>query len=110
MFPCRIEITPPYYAVVFANLRAPVEGDAYHAMADRMVALAGDQPGFLGVDSVRDAGGNGITVSYWRDEAAIQAWKEHAEHKVAQERGNAAWYTAYELRVCRVERAYGGPR
>jgi heme-degrading monooxygenase HmoA len=33
-------------------------------MADHMVALASEQPGFLGVESVRDGNGLGITVSY----------------------------------------------
>lgn len=94
---------PPYYAVIFSSQRTPGE-QGYGAMAERMVALAREQPGFLGIESARDAGGLGITVSYWRDEESIAAWKAHAEHLVAQARGKRIWYEAYELRVARVER------
>lgn len=79
-------------------------------MAERMVRLAADQQGFLGVESSRNAEGFGITVSYWADEAAIRAWKHHAEHVIARERGRRDWYRHYELRVARVERAYGKTR
>ena len=99
---------PPYYAVIFSSQRS--DGDqGYDAMAKRMVELAVDQPGFLAVESSRAADGFGITVSYWTDEAAISAWKRHAEHRVAQEQGRRDWYTHYRVRVARVERAYGTP-
>ena len=68
--------------------------------------LAPEQPGFLGIESVRDPSGLGITVSYWRDEQSIAAWKRHAVHTSAQEQGRAQWYVDYALRVARVERAY----
>ncbi|QBK04949.1 antibiotic biosynthesis monooxygenase [Hylemonella gracilis] len=99
---------PPYYAVIFSSRRTPGEGD-YGAMAERMVELAAQQAGFLGVESVRGADGFGITVSYWRSEEDIVAWRRHAEHQVAQAQGRAQWYEHYELRVARVERAWGGP-
>jgi heme-degrading monooxygenase HmoA len=95
---------PPYYAVIFTALRT--EGDhGYAAMAARMEKLASQQPGFLGVESARD--GLGITVSYWKDEESVRAWKAVAEHAAAQELGRQRWYNAYETRVARVERAYG---
>ena len=79
---------PPYYAVVFSSRRTP--GDqGYEAMAERMVELAAQQPGFLGAESARDAEGFGITVSYWATEEAIASWRRHAEHRAAQEQGRA---------------------
>jgi heme-degrading monooxygenase HmoA len=55
--------SPPYYSVIFSSLRTA--GDrGYGAVADRMVELAAQQPGFLGVESARDSLGFGITVSY----------------------------------------------
>ncbi len=72
-----------------------------------MVELAHEQPGFLGVESARGADGFGITVSYWTTEDAIANWKANAEHGVAQEMGRARWYADYQLRVAKVERAYG---
>jgi len=96
---------PPYYAVIFTSRRTA--GDqGYGAMAERMMELARTQPGYLGVESVRDAAGLGITVSYWRDEPSIAHWKKNAEHRVAQETGHRLWYQAFELRVARVERDY----
>lgn len=105
--------TPPYYAVIFVSTRPPgTEGggdDDYASTAARMVELARGMPGFLGVDSVRDAAGLGITVSYWRDAQAIANWKENAEHLEAQRRGRAGWYEDFTLHIARVERTRQGP-
>lgn len=99
---------PPYHAVIFTSRRTP--GDrGYGDMAARMVELAAKQPGFLGVESARGADGLGITVSYWRDEASIAAWKRDAEHQQAQRGGKQTWYADYQVRVAKVERAYGKP-
>ena len=43
---------PPYWAVIFTNLRTEVD-DGYGAMADAMMALAAEQPGYLGVEHIR---------------------------------------------------------
>ncbi|WP_189057445.1 antibiotic biosynthesis monooxygenase family protein [Longimycelium tulufanense] len=99
---------PPYYAVIFSSRRTEV-GDGYGVTATQMVELAARQPGFLGVESARDVN-LGITVSYWRDEESIRNWRRNVEHIAAQERGRADWYEAYEVRVAKVERAYGFQR
>ena len=78
-------------------------------MADKMVALAEQQPGFIGVESTRDDTGLGITVSYWQDEDALLAWKAVAAHMLAQKVGKDRWYEHYALRVAKVERQYEGP-
>ena len=70
---------PPYYAVVFSSQRR--DGDnGYGAASDRMVELAQQQPGFLGLESTRGEDGFGITVAYWDSEASIKAWRLHLEH------------------------------
>jgi heme-degrading monooxygenase HmoA len=99
---------PPYYAVIFTSLRTSADA-GYSAMSDRMGELGATQPGFLGLESVRGADGLGITVTYWRSEADIAAWKANAEHRVAQREGHRQWYEHFEVRVARVERAYDGP-
>ena len=99
---------PPYYAVIFSSTRTAGDG-GYETTAERMVELAKGMPGFLGVDSVRGADGFGITVSYWRDEASIGAWRQHGEHILAQERGKREWYLHYDIRIAKVEREYSGP-
>ena len=103
-------LKPPYYAVIFSNQRTDVDDEGYNATADRMVELAQSMPGFLGVESTRDATGLGITVSYWSDEDSIANWKANAEHIDARRGGNEKWYEHYELRVAKIERAYKGPR
>ncbi len=101
-------LTLPYYAVIFSSLRS--EGDhGYASMADKMEEMAAQQPGYLGLESARDAEGFGVTVSYWRDTESVRAWKQVAEHLGAQALGKSQWYQHYELRVAKVERAYDGP-
>jgi heme-degrading monooxygenase HmoA len=97
---------PPYYACIFTSTRT--EGDqGYSAMAQRMIDLASAQPGFLGVESARGSDGLGITVSYWENEEAIREWRAHFEHQAAQAAGRKIWYEEFEVRIARVERAYG---
>lgn len=94
---------PPYYAVIFTSIRT--EGDnGYAETAKRMLELARQQQGFLGFETVRQE--LGISVSYWESLEAIRAWKEHMEHRQAQERAKD-WYRTFRVRVCRVEKEYG---
>src|SRR6266850_5090470 len=101
---------PPYYAVVFTSQRTDSDDTGYGEMAEKMMALAAQQPGFLGVETVRDADGVGITVSYWESLDAIKNWKRNEEHLVAQAKGKSDWYQQYRLRICKVEREYGFAR
>ena len=100
---------PPYYAVIFTAQRKAPDA-AYDAMAQAMFDLAGKQPGCLGAEHARDAAGLGITVAYFIDEAAIRAWRQNVEHLAAQRLGIDRWYSRYQIRVAKVERAYGGPQ
>lgn len=95
---------PPYYAVIFTSQRK--EGDnGYAKAADRMVRLAEKQPGFLGLESVRED--VGITVSYWSDIESIKNWKANTEHLEAQKAGHTTWYSTFKVRISRVEHDYG---
>jgi heme-degrading monooxygenase HmoA len=94
----------PYFAVIFTSLRTEGE-NRYGAMSDKMVALASEQPGFLGIESARD--GLGITVSYWSDLESIKKWKANQEHLQAQRSGHSEWYSTFKVRICKVERDYG---
>ncbi|MFN0052220.1 MAG: antibiotic biosynthesis monooxygenase family protein [Planctomycetales bacterium] len=97
-------LTDGYYAVIFTSRRTDEDAAGYSAMAERMLELAAQQPGYLGVESARDESGLGITVSYWQTTQAIRAWREQVEHRLAQGLGRSQWYANYRLRVCRVER------
>ncbi len=97
---------PPYYAVIFTAQRTKDDEAGYQRMAVHMDELAAQQPGFLGSHSTRSADGFGITVSYWRDRAAIAAWKRQGEHLHAQQLGKDKWYARFSLQIAKVERAY----
>jgi len=96
--------SPPYTAVIFTSVRTPGD-NGYAATAAAMNDLARQQPGFLGVESARD--GIEITVSYWVDDQAAQAWKYVAQHVLVQRKGRQVWYEDYRVRVATVERDYG---
>lgn len=93
----------PYYAVIFTSLMSN-NAQGYADMAQEMEDLAKKQEGFLGIESVREE--MGITVSYWKNEEAIKAWKQQTDHIMAQKMGKEKWYEAYRVRVAKVERDY----
>jgi heme-degrading monooxygenase HmoA len=94
---------PPYYAVIFTSNRT--EGDSgYSKMAEKMVELASQQPGFLGIESAREE--VGITVSYWSDLDSIQKWKNNIEHLEVQTMAKEKWYSSFKARIAKVERDY----
>ena len=94
---------PPYFAIIFTSTRT--DGDnGYGAMADRMVELAEQQPGFLGIESAKED--IGITVSYRKDLESIKNWKNNSEHLNAQKKGKSDWYKSFKVRIAKVERDY----
>ena len=99
--------SPPYYAVIFTSVRT--EGDhGYSEMSDKMVELAQQQNGYLGMESARNE--IGITVSYWRDLESIRKWRENIDHTFAREKGRKEWYQSFKTRIARVKRDYGFER
>ncbi|MCB0530548.1 MAG: antibiotic biosynthesis monooxygenase [Lewinellaceae bacterium] len=96
---------PPYYAVVFTSVRTDADAAGYAKMAQRMLELAAEQPGFLGAESARNE--IGITISYWQNLDAIRQWKANSEHLLAQALGRSTWYRDFKARICLVERDYG---
>ncbi|MGD1219386.1 MULTISPECIES: antibiotic biosynthesis monooxygenase family protein [Streptomyces] len=100
---------PPYYAVVFTSVRTE-DNDGYDETGERLSELVKEIPGFLGEDAARTPGGLGVTVAYFRDEAAIDAWRNHMEHRAAKKRGRDHWYTRYTLHIAKVEHSHGFER
>jgi len=93
----------PYYAVIFTSTQTETT-EGYAEMAAEMETLAKQQKGFIGIDSARNA--VGITVSYWESLDAIQQWKQHTDHLIAQQKGVKNWYSYYNVKICKVEREY----
>ncbi|MGG8406651.1 antibiotic biosynthesis monooxygenase family protein [Streptomyces sp. 12297] len=97
---------PPYLMTVFTSVRT-VQADAYDETSARMKALVEEIPGYLGHENAHTPGGLSITVAYFRDEAALTAWRTDGEHRAAQKQGRDEWYDSYTLHVGTVERSHG---
>ena len=93
------------YSVIFIS-KLSGESEGYSEMAEQMVSLVAEQPGFVGVDSVRGEYGDGITVSYWESLEAIEAWRQQPQHLQAQRLGREQWYESFSVHVARLERSH----
>ena len=93
-------------AVIFIAQRTAVDDDGYASAASAMDALAKQQAGFLGMDSVRGPDGLGITVSYWASDSHAKAWRDHSDHAAIRKSGRDRWYSSYSLHVAEVTRSY----
>ena len=97
------------HLVVFrAKLRPTDSTEEYDATAKRMRILAFSEFGCLDFQVVTQ-GAYEIALSYWSSETDLVAWKRHAEHLLAQRRGQEAWYEEYSVDVARVLRSYRFP-
>ena len=94
----------PYYAVIFSTIQSE-NTEGYIEVVQRMEILAKQQKGFLGIESAHSE--IGITVSYWQTLADISAWKNNIEHSTVRALGREKWCKKHQLRICKVERAYG---
>jgi heme-degrading monooxygenase HmoA len=97
---------PPYYAVIAPAVVDPTADlGEYAEMAARLVELARQCDGFLGLETCFQ-GNFALAVSYWRSLEAIDAWRRHARHLHAKELAKTRWFESYVTRIARVERAY----
>lgn len=96
---------PPYYAVIFSSKRTENE-KGYNQMSKKMLELAQQQEGFLGIESVSEKNGFDLTISYWDSLKSIQNWREHAAHQTAKQKGKVDWYSMFKTRICKVEHDY----
>ena len=51
--------------------------------------------------------GRYLSLSFWRDEDAVRAWRCHGMHRQAQQQGRSEVFADYRLRVASVMRDYG---
>ena len=65
--------------------------------------------GFVSVERFQSltTPGKYLSLSFWRDEAAVQAWRRQANHRRAQHKGRSEMFADYRLRVAHVLRVYG---
>lgn len=101
---------PGTLAVIFLSGRTEADEAGYAAAAVAMGEAAARRDGYLGIDSVRDSNGVGITISWWEDEAAALGWRDDPDHARIREQGRALWYDWYRVIVATVDRAYDWAR
>jgi heme-degrading monooxygenase HmoA len=89
---------------VFRNRLRPEAAEAYSELAPKMVELAKQQPGFLSMKTFTAADGERVTIAEFESDETIVAWRENAEHKLAQERGRTEFYSEYSTQTCEVIR------
>jgi len=99
-------VKPDYFAVIFTSTLVDQNDPVYHKFSNQMQGEIQKTLGFLGMETYREATGKGVTISYWESKKAIQQWKENAKHLLAQQYGKAHAYSQFEIKICRVERAY----
>ncbi|MBA3069592.1 MAG: antibiotic biosynthesis monooxygenase [Hyphomonas sp.] len=96
-------------AVIFELTANDGRGDDYFALAGDLRALLGGIDGFLSVERYQSLAepGRYLSLSFWRDEAAVGAWRNTTGHRAAQAAGRAGILKDYRLRVAEVTRDYG---
>ncbi len=65
--------------------------------------------GFISVERFQSLiqPGKLLSLSFWRDEAAVRTWRNHAGHRAAQHEGREGVFAGYRLRIAHVVRDYG---
>lgn len=94
-------------AVIFEVL--PRDRNAYLAIAARLKPELETMDGFISVERFESLSQPGklLSLSFWRDEASVCAWREQTEHRQAQAAGRGGVFEDYRLRVASVIRDYG---
>ena len=96
-------------AIIFEFTPHPDRVDQYFDLAAEMRAHLGRIDGFVSVERFESVStpGKFVSLSFWRDEAAVAAWRALPEHREAQATGRREVLAAYRLRVAGVLRDYG---
>jgi heme-degrading monooxygenase HmoA len=83
--------------------------DAYLDFAAHLKPLVENVDGFIGIERFESlvTPGKLLSLSWWRDEEAVRAWREMPEHRAAQRAGREELFASYRLRVAHVVRDYG---
>jgi heme-degrading monooxygenase HmoA len=96
-------------AVVFEVWPSPEYKGRYLELAAEIKPLLESIEGFVSVERFESLTTDGklLSLSFFKDEAAVIAWRETLEHKKAQALGRSQYFSNYRLRVCSVMRDYG---
>ena len=95
-------------AVIFEVEAKPGMAQAYFDLAAALRPRAEEIDGFISVERFQSLSTEGkfVSLSFWRDEEAVHAWREQAEHRLAQDRGKSEIFADFRIRVADVLRDY----
>lgn len=96
-------------AVIFEVEPAAAERDGYLAMAAELRPELEKIDGFVSVERFQSLTNPEklLSISFWRDEDSVKAWRNHAAHRETQTAARAGIFEGYRLRVAQVLRDYG---
>jgi heme-degrading monooxygenase HmoA len=96
-------------AVIFEVLPAEGKMDEYLEIAAGLKPQLEEIDGFISIERFSSLVEEGkvLSLSFWRDEEAIEAWRNPESHRLAQEKGRGGVFYDYRLRVANVNRDYG---
>jgi heme-degrading monooxygenase HmoA len=92
--------------LIRTKLRPEADVAAYEALNTRMDALVQGIPGFVSAKGYRSDDGDEISIVRFTSAEALRQWRDLPEHVDAQRRGREDFYSAYDVEVCEVARAY----
>ena len=97
------------YAVIFEVWPAKNRYDEYLNIAAELRPKLEKIDGFISIERFASLSEKGkiLSLSIWRDEAAVKAWREHSDHRRAQQKGREQVFDDYRLRIAAVVRDYG---
>jgi heme-degrading monooxygenase HmoA len=96
-------------AVIFEVIPAPGRKQQYLELAAQLRPELEEIDGFISVERFASLTNENklLSLSFWRDEEAVQRWRNLARHREAQARGRAGVFADYRLRIASVVRDYG---
>jgi heme-degrading monooxygenase HmoA len=87
--------------VVFrSRLRADANLDESTTLYERMHAPVSAMPGFIGIKDFQASDGEAVSIAEFDSLEPVTAWRDHPEHKAAQERGRKEFFSEYSTQVC----------
>ncbi|QPC86493.1 antibiotic biosynthesis monooxygenase [Mesorhizobium sp. NBSH29] len=95
-------------AVLFEATPAPGRRDAYLGIAADLRPVLEGMDGFLSIERFQSLSDpeRVLSLSFWRDEEAVAAWRNTQDHRQAQKAGRGGVFSDYRLRIARVVRDY----
>lgn len=96
-------------AVIFEVVPKASGRDTYLDIAAELKPVLMEMDGFISIERFQSLSEpeKVLSLSFWRDEAAVKAWREMECHRAAQQRGREQLFQSYRIRVAEVCRDYG---